>query len=71
MGQFENVHAVIGHVACAMMGHLWPLKQAEREGNAHDFTTIARRVVEQTIRAKLDGSPLDNPDEGKNPAADA
>lgn len=35
----------------------------------HDFAAIARRVVEQAIGEKLDGSPLDNPDEGKNPAA--
>lgn len=41
----------------------------KREGKAHDFTTIARRVVEQAIGEKLDGSPLDDPDEGKNPAA--
>ena len=31
--------------------------------------TVARRVVEQAIGEKLDGSPLDNPDEGKNPHA--
>jgi hypothetical protein len=35
----------------------------------HDFATIARNVVEQAIGEKLDGSPLDNPDAGKNPAA--
>ena len=35
----------------------------------HDFMTVARRVVEQAIGEKLDGSPLDNPDEGKNPHA--
>lgn len=35
----------------------------------HDFTTIARRVVEQSIGEKLDGSPLDDPHAGKNPAA--
>jgi hypothetical protein len=29
--------------------------------------TVARRVVEQAIE-KMDGSPLDNPDEGKEPA---
>jgi hypothetical protein len=39
------------------------------EGKAHDFTTIARRVVEQAIGEKLDGSPLDDKDKGKNPAA--
>lgn len=41
----------------------------KREGKAHDFTTIARRVVEQAIGEKMDGSPLDDPDAGKNPAA--
>jgi hypothetical protein len=41
----------------------------KREGKAHDFTTIARRVVEQAIGEKLDGSPLDDKDKGKNPAA--
>jgi hypothetical protein len=41
----------------------------KRPGTPHDFTVIARRVVEQAIGEKLDGSPLDNPDEGKNPAA--
>lgn len=35
----------------------------------HDFTTVARRVVEQAIGEKLDGSPLDDPHKGKNPAA--
>src|ERR1039457_1540220 len=35
----------------------------------HDFVTVARRVVEQTIGEKLDGSPLDDPNAGKNPAA--
>ena len=35
----------------------------------HDFTAVARRVVEQAIGEKLDGSPLDDPNAGKNPAA--
>jgi len=30
---------------------------------------IGRRVVEQAIGEKLDGSPLDDPNAGKNPAA--
>lgn len=30
---------------------------------------VARRVVEQAIGEKLDGSPLDDPNAGKNPAA--
>ena len=41
----------------------------KREGTAHDFTVTARRVVEQAIGEKLDGSPLDDPHAGKNPAA--
>ncbi len=35
----------------------------------HDFATVARRVVEQAIGEKLDGSPLPDPNAGKNPAA--
>jgi hypothetical protein len=34
-----------------------------------DFSVIARHVVEQTIGEKLDGTPLDDPDAGKNPHA--
>lgn len=41
----------------------------KREGTAHDFTVVARRVVEQAIGEKLDGTPLDDPLKGKNPAA--
>lgn len=41
----------------------------KREGTPHDFTVIARRVVEQAIGEQLDGSPLPDPNEGKNPAA--
>jgi len=40
-----------------------------RSSKDHDFTTIARRVVEQAIGEKLDGTPLDDPNAGKNPAA--
>jgi hypothetical protein len=35
----------------------------------HDFTTIAKRVVEQAIGEQWDGSPLPDKDSGKNPAA--
>jgi hypothetical protein len=35
----------------------------------HDFATVARRVVEQTIGEHLDGTPLEDPNAGKNPAA--
>lgn len=31
--------------------------------------TVGRRVVEQAIGEKLDGSPLDDPNAGKNPHA--
>lgn len=40
-----------------------------RSSKDHDFTTVARRVVEQAIGEHLDGTPLENPDEGKNPHA--
>jgi len=35
----------------------------------HDFMTLARNVVEQAIGERLDGSPLPDPHQGKNPAA--
>jgi hypothetical protein len=35
----------------------------------HDFATVARRVVEQAIGEHLDGTPLEDPNMGKNPAA--
>jgi hypothetical protein len=35
----------------------------------HDFATNARRIVEQAIGEKLDGSPLEDPNAEKNPAA--
>ncbi len=41
----------------------------KRHGTEHDFTVTARRVVEQAIGEKLDGSPLDDPHAGKTPAA--
>jgi hypothetical protein len=31
----------------------------KQQGPEHDFTVVARRVVEQAIGEKLDGSPLD------------
>lgn len=40
-----------------------------RSSKDHDFMTVARSVVEQAIGEKLDGSPLPDPDAGKNPAA--
>lgn len=41
----------------------------KRQGTEHDFTVVARRVVEQAIGERLDGLPLPNADAGKNPAA--
>jgi hypothetical protein len=35
----------------------------------HDFSVTARKVFEQGIGEHLDGTPLENPDEGKNPHA--
>ena len=40
-----------------------------RSSKNHDFVTVARGVVEQAIGEHLNGSPLENPDEGKNPHA--
>jgi hypothetical protein len=40
-----------------------------RSSKDHDFVTVARRVVEQAIGEHLNGTPLENPDEGKNPRA--
>jgi len=34
-----------------------------------DFTSIARRVVEKAIGEQMDGSPLPDPNAGKDPAA--
>lgn len=42
---------------------------AKRTGTPHDFTVIARRVVEQAIGETLEGEPLPDKDAGKNPAA--
>jgi hypothetical protein len=40
-----------------------------RSSKDHDFATVARRVVEKAIGEHLDGTPLEDPDAGKNPAA--
>ena len=40
-----------------------------RSSKDHDFMTVARRVVEQAIGERLDGTPLADPHAGKNPAA--
>jgi hypothetical protein len=34
-----------------------------------DFFVNARRIVEQAIGEKMDGTPLDDPQHGKDPAA--
>jgi hypothetical protein len=40
-----------------------------RSSKDHDFVIVARSVVEQAIGEKMDGSPLPDPNAGKNPAA--
>jgi len=40
-----------------------------RSSKDRDFATVARRVVEQAIGEHMDGSPLEDPNAGKNPAA--
>lgn len=40
-----------------------------RSSTEHDFTVVARRVVEQTIGEHLDGTPLVDLNAGKNPHA--
>jgi hypothetical protein len=40
-----------------------------RSSKDHDFTTVAKRVVEQAIGEQWDGTPLLDKDAGKNPAA--
>jgi hypothetical protein len=44
-------------------------KTPKKRGTDHDFATVARRVVEQAIGERLDGSPLPDKDAGKNPHA--
>ncbi len=41
----------------------------KRKGTEHDFAVNALRVVEQAIGEKMDGSPLQDKDAGKNPHA--
>jgi len=40
-----------------------------RSSKDHDFTTVAKRAVEQAIGERWDGLPLPDKDAGKNPAA--
>ncbi len=41
----------------------------KRSGQKRDFMQVAREVVEQAIGEHLDGTPLEDPDAGKNPKA--
>jgi hypothetical protein len=47
--------------------HIMPTRSSKPKD--HDFAAVARRVVEQTIGEHLDGTPLEDPNAGKNPAA--
>ena len=40
-----------------------------RSSKDRDFFVTARHVVEQAIGEQMDGSPLEDPNAGKNPAA--
>lgn len=40
-----------------------------RSSKGRDFAAIARNVVEKAIEEHLDGTPLEDPNAGKNPAA--
>jgi hypothetical protein len=42
---------------------------ASRSSKGRDFVAIARNIVEKAIGEHLDGTPLEDPDAGKNPAA--
>ncbi|HUJ96155.1 MAG TPA: hypothetical protein VLW84_12865 [Terriglobales bacterium] len=41
----------------------------KKSGQKRDFMQVARAVVEQAIGERMDGTPLENPDAGKNAAA--
>jgi len=40
-----------------------------RSSKDHDFAVNSRRIVGEAIGEHLDGTPLENPNEGKNPHA--
>jgi hypothetical protein len=42
---------------------------AKRSRGKRDFVQIAREVVEQAIGEHMDGTPLENPEEKRNPHA--
>lgn len=48
--------------------HIMPARSS-RGVKDHDFAVNARRVVEQAIGEHLDGTPLEDPNAGKNPHA--
>jgi hypothetical protein len=55
---------------CNHTRSLWHYDGMSRKSvQGHDFSVIARKVVERAIGEKLDGSPLDDPLEGKSPKA--
>ena len=41
----------------------------KRSSKDHDFAVNAFRIVEQAIGEHMDGTPLEDPNSGKNPAA--
>jgi hypothetical protein len=40
---------------------------AKRSGQKRDFMQVAREVVEQAIGEQMDGTPLENPKDARNP----
>jgi hypothetical protein len=42
---------------------------AKRSGEKRDFMQIAREIVEQAIGEKMDGTPLEKPEDNRNPHA--
>ena len=44
-----------------------PTRSSKSKG--HDFAVNALRIAEQAIGEKMDGTPLSDPNAGKNPAA--
>lgn len=62
--------AEIGNMACNVtVNRSTIIGMRTRSSKDYDFTVTARRVVEQAIGEHLDGTPLSDPDAGKNPHA--
>lgn len=59
MGQFDSRISIVSRIM--------PTRSSKPKHR--DFATVARNVVEQAIGERLDGTPLENPDEEKNPHA--